>query len=425
MRHDIVRVSGWAALGILGIGLAREASAQGFVSLTPTPYCFAQLGVLDLYIGPLVKPAYSPKSFGTQAVGAMVVMLKLGEKPCFYSSGEIVLETGKAPDADTVFELASVTKVFTTAILGVRSSQGLKVHDQVEPYLPPGYALTPSEHKVTFQQLATFTGGFSWSDPPDFTKGHAFSQAEFVDDVNSIVPDPDDPIPGVTNLPTNVNYSNGSVGFLGQILMQMDSTRSRPYDFDASGFSDWISDNVTEPLDMGHTRVHPNGTVAIGYKPKGSTYIVPVDSPFPWVPWGAAGALRSTTADMAKFFKANICAHNTTDPACTGYSVDLLDGLSVSHQPNKYSPSGTLVDPTIYIGGCESRSEQAWAWVYVAPPSPNPSGVTPIIWKNGGHPGFSTFIGFSPDKKLGLVILTNTGGIALINPGKNVIQHSN
>ena len=92
---------------------------------------------------------------------------------------------------------------------------------------------------------------------------------------------------------------------------------------------------------------------------------------------------------------------------------------------NTYDPPGTLADETIYVGGCGSQTHQAWAWAILEPPVVNPSNVKPIIYKNGGHPGFSTFIGFNPDKTYGVVILLNTGNIGLINAGLNMIQHTN
>jgi hypothetical protein len=113
-----------------------------------------------------------------------------------------------------------------------------------------------------------------------------------------------------------------------------------------------------------------------------------------------------------------------SDPACASFPSYVLSALATAHNPNDYQPKGTLTDPTIFIGGCGSQNQQGWAWVYVAPPEANPNNIKPIIWKNGGHPGFSTFIGFSPDKSYGLVALLNTGNVALVNAGKNMIQHT-
>jgi CubicO group peptidase (beta-lactamase class C family) len=336
-----------------------------------------------------------------------------------------------------VFELASVTKVFTTSILGKHSWVDLNVNLPVSP-LPPGYDLTPKEQGVTFQQLATFTGGFWWDDPPDYTKGQDFSQDDFVAVVNAL--DPTNPvgtgfagpIAGEQSLPTYDYYSNGSTGFLGQILMQMDSKKGRQYPFDANGFSNWIADNLTGPLNMPNTRVHPGGTIATGYKvcSKCATGYKQ-ETPFPWVPWGAAGALRSTAADMVTFLKANICARHILDgaiisnPPCSDFPADVLLGMASATDANTYDPPGTLADATIYVGGCGSQTHQAWAWAILEPPVLNPGNAKPIIYKNGGHPGFSTFIGFNPDKLYGVVILLNTGNIGLINAGLNMIQHTN
>lgn len=350
----------------------------------------------------------------SQSVGGAVVTFKLGKQPCPFFFGEIEKGKGVTPDINTVFELASVTKVFTTAILAMHEAQGLKVDGPVKRHLPPGYALSANEDEVTFQQLATFTGGFSWSDPPGFKCCEHYSQKEFEDAVSNVDPADATPISVGSNLPTVEHYSNGSIGFLGQIPMSMDS-----YGFHGPGLSNWVLDNLTGPLFMRSTAVNPSGTWATGYNLKGVA-----QPPFPWEPWGAAGALRSTTADMLMFLEANICAHHQSDPECSSFPGGVLAALAEAHRPNSYTPSGDLADPIIYTGACGSRVEQAWAWQYLAPPADNPNNDKPIISKDGGHPGFSTWIGFSPDKKYGLVVLLNTHPIGLINAGQNMIQHT-
>ena len=376
----------------------------GLVSAAPaeTPFCTSQLDLVNKNLDSL------------QWVGVAVVTFKLGEQPCFMVGGEIELGSGVAPGPNTVFELASVTKVFTTAILAMRSNQGfLNPIHAVKPHLPPDYVLQPEEQDVTFQQLATFTGGFSWSDPPGYTKGEHYSQSEFVTQVNNLVP---------KHLPTKNHYSNGSVGFLGQILMHMDSSKGRRYPPHEVGFSNWISDNLTGPLNMTNTSVEPAGVPATGYHLNNKGKFVQKD-PFLWVPWGAAGALRSTIADMLTFLTANICAHHKSESPCTSYPSDILDALATAHLPNDYTPSGTRADPTIYVGG-GTGVEQAYAWRYLVPPVPNPTGVTPILSKNGGHPGFSTLIAFNPHKSYGLVILMNTGGVKVGEAGLDIIQQT-
>jgi CubicO group peptidase (beta-lactamase class C family) len=416
MRRKIVRFGGWVALGMLALGLVGEARAQ------EKPFCSSQLELLNEYLGPLVKPPSSPAGKDGQAVGVEVVTLKLGEEPCFFRGGEMILGSGVPPDENTIFELASVTKVFTTAILALRSQQFFPVDASVEPFLPPDYKLQTNEQEVTFQQLATFTGGFPWDQPPGFNWKDGYTQGEFVKQVNKL--DPKHKFNGVSYLPTKDNYSNGSIGFLGQILMYMDAGSKGDEYHHAAGFSKWISKNLTGPLDMPNTAVEPFCCDwAQGYKELADGSYEPLDG-FPWVPWGPAGALRSNAKDMLKFLAANICAYHQGNPACTGFPQDILDALPTAHGPNTYIPVGTLSDPMIYIGKEGSLAEQGWAWRYLAPPDPNPNNVTPIISKDGGHPGFSTYIGFNPHKKYGLVILMNTGKVAAKKAGLEILKHT-
>jgi CubicO group peptidase (beta-lactamase class C family) len=83
------------------IGLVSAAHAE-------TPFCTSQLDLVNKNLDSL------------QWVGVAIVTYKIGEQPCFMSGGEIELGSGVAPDFNTVFELVSVTKVFTTAILAMR-----------------------------------------------------------------------------------------------------------------------------------------------------------------------------------------------------------------------------------------------------------------------------------------------------------------
>lgn len=412
-----------AVAAIACAGVAHQATANA----TPlTAFCAAQKSLVDQYVGPMVRPPSSgTAASGTpQTVGAVVVTLKLGEAPCAFAFGETAIGSGTAPDEQTIFELASVTKTFTTSVLALRAAAGLvNVHLPVTLLLPPEYELAPRMQRVSLQQLATFSGGFPWSDPPGFTR--AWPQYRFVQDVNTL--EPVHPIPGEADLPTVNYYSNGSIGLLGQTLMYVDSMLGvGNYPPLPTGFTRWIQDHVAGPLAMPSTRVVPPGPWATGYAIANGHYHATL--PFLWVPWGPAGALRSNAADMRNFLRANICAHHATDPACAGLPPDLLAALPLAHAPNDYVPHGTLADPTLYTVDTEtgkpSPNVQAWAWVYVPPPEPNPNNASAIIWKDGGHPGFSTWIGFNPGKAYGIVLLYNTGGVSPKEAGLEIIRQT-
>lgn len=91
----------------------------------------------------------------------------------------------------------------------------------------------------------------------------------------------------------------------------------------------------------------------------------------------AAGAIRSSTREMALFLQS--CLGFRETPAALTESLKPL-------KPTKAPPG--------HIG---------MGWFITAPEDGS------IVWHNGATGGFQAFLGFSPNKKLGVVILTNSG----------------
>jgi CubicO group peptidase (beta-lactamase class C family) len=76
---------------------------------------------------------------------------------------------GPAPDADTVFRIASMTKSFTAAVvLVLRDAGALALDDRAADYVPElaGLRLPSSDcPRVTIRHLLTMTAGFPADDP--------------------------------------------------------------------------------------------------------------------------------------------------------------------------------------------------------------------------------------------------------------------
>ena len=74
-----------------------------------------------------------------------------------------------APDADTVFRIASMSKSFTaSAVLLLRDEGRLALDDPAEKYVPElaGWpSVTPDSDRVTIRHLLTMTAGFPTDDP--------------------------------------------------------------------------------------------------------------------------------------------------------------------------------------------------------------------------------------------------------------------
>ena len=114
---------------------------------------------------------------------------------------------GAAVTEATRFELASVTKTFTAALLGEQTALISTYVAQSLNNFSSGYSLTPMGQQITFEELATFSAGF----PDDIHNNpvNPPTQENFVAYVNGLSP---------AVLPAPYAYSNDSFGFLGQCL---------------------------------------------------------------------------------------------------------------------------------------------------------------------------------------------------------------
>ena len=90
-----------------------------------------------------------------------------------------------------------------------------------------------------------------------------------------------------------------------------------------------------------------------------------------------AGALLSNAKDMFRFLRANIGEPTTK----------LERAMRVSHEPREKAQGANM------IGLC-------WHILSV--------GEERIVWHNGGTGGYRSFVGFDPDKEVGVVVLMNS-----------------
>ena len=331
--------------------------------------------IVDKHASPLIYQSGTPAA--NQAPGG-IVGVYIDGKSLYFPYGRID-EQGTPPTKDTIFGLGSVTKTFTTSILGQRPE--LFQQSVTAGPLPPGYRLQPEEAPVTFEQLATFTGGIKPSDPDD-CGAHGLppcDQKLFVEFINGITP-PDGKLPA-----PNV-YSNSSIGFVGQILMHRDGYQH----FGAEHANEWYNKNLFSHIGMYHTS-HPPKTdaqhpLSQAYALERGAYTrIEYD---PWAPWGTAGRMFSTAEDMIHFVQANV-------------GVNRIDGKPVPE--NVLAGMRQALKPR--TAGPRSDLRQAFAWV-VWPEEDLPV-KSRIHGKDGGLAGVSAYVSVNPDLEYGIVILTN------------------
>lgn len=274
-------------------------------------------------------------------------------------------------DGDTVFDLGSITKVFTALVLSEMVQEGeLALDDPVQKYLPPDVQLhTHGGKQITLVDLATHTAGLPSHpanlDPSDPRQALGYPADLLYEFLSSYVPTRD---PG-----THYQYSSVGYGLLGEALARK---AGRSYE-------DLLKERITRPLGMNDTAITPN-TAMLARTPIGyDSHLVPVAHDHFQV-LGSAGALRSTTNDLLKFLEVVL-----------GYRemplAPAMEAMVRVRRPGGMPPLDRRAGTT----------QIALGWnVYT-------DGSREIIWKNGSVPGFRAFIGYEPTTRLGVVAMIN------------------
>ena len=284
-------------------------------------------------------------------------------------------------DATTVFEIGSITKTFTTAILADMVQRGeVSLSDPVAKLLPPG-TMVPSRdgREITLLDLATQSSGLP-SLPSNFApKDQAnpwadYSAHQLYDYLKSYQL--------TRGIGEKYEYSNVGMGLLGFALAQRAGM----------SYEDLVTARVLKPLKMTDTRITLTPALqrrlAPGHGADGS-----VVKNWDLTTLAGAGALRSTVNDMLTYIRAN--ADSTSTP--------LGATLAMTHGERHAAGS-----PMVTIGlGWHRLRTPAGNW---------------IVWHNGGTGGYRTFTGYSEKTGEGIVVLANSAngvddlGFHLLDP---------
>lgn len=307
------------------------------------------------------------------APGLIVGVSLRGRRSFFgYSGG------GDAPyGLNTIVEIGSITKVFTTALFVEAVLEGRMQRDApIQSYLP-NRTLHPCAGQVTPLQLADFTSGMPTL-PGNAPRQLAqrgienYTSEDFLAWVERWTPEGGEA--GACELPAPYRYSNASVGLLGYLVAERLGGR----------WLELVHDRITGPLRMSSTSVTVTAAqrerLAQGYGSDGQAVI-----PWPVFAWYAAGALRSSARDMLAFGEAAL-GHETVE----GSSVPpvLTRALAEAMAPI-YQPEGQAFG-------------QGMAWVEdVGDPE---AGQRPVFYKAGGTDGFNSVIVINPGKDLAVFV---------------------
>jgi CubicO group peptidase (beta-lactamase class C family) len=278
------------------------------------------------------------------------------------SGGKRLVSVGV--DTDRVFEIGSITKVFTTSILAdMVSRKEVRLADPVANYLPRAVRMPVRARPITLLDLATASSGLPRLpdnlSSRDSSNPYADYSVQQLYQFLSRYQLPRDP--GAT-----YEYSNLGMGLLGHAL----ALKAR------MSYEEIVRRRILTPLGMRETAITLTpalrARIAPGHDAEG--HIVP-NWDLPTL--AGAGALRSTARDMLTFLAANV------DSTATPLSRAFWQTHGERHATDV---------PNLAIG---------LGWHILKRPALN------IVWHNGGTGGYRTFAGFDPVRRVGVVVLSN------------------
>jgi len=309
-----------------------------------------------------------------QAVGIVVGVIEPnGRRVVAY--GNVSNGDPRPVDGDTIFEIGSVTKVFTSLLLAdMVNRKEVTLDDPAARYLPAHVRMPERNGRsITLLDLSTHRSAL----PP--MPGNQKPEANYtIEDLYRFLSGytlPRDP-------GSEYEYSNLGAGLLGHLLACRAGT----------DYESLIRNRIAQPLSMPDTGItvssSMNQRMAVGH----NAMLAPVANSDLPTPFAGAGGLRSSVNDMLTFLQAFLgCTESSLGPA-------MKTMLEVRQRAGK---------ATVGIG-----------WITML------AHGREIVGHNGATAGFRSFAGYDPQKRIGVVILSNastpTGiddiGFHLLNP---------
>jgi len=301
----------------------------------------------------------------------------------YYNFGKTRAE-GKAVNEHTVYEIGSISKVFTGILLAQQVVQGtVTLDDPIDQYLPAGVVVpVKGSDKITLGNLSDHTSGLPRM-PANFKPANPKNPfADYtVDQLYSFISN----YKPTREVGSEYEYSNLAQGLLGHILAGNAGI----------SYEELMIKNIASPLGMEETKITLDqkmlDNLAIGHSNGAETENWDIPT------LAGAGAIRSSTADMLKFLAANLGITETS----------LQPSIELSHEI-RHGKAGNM---RVGLGWHVKKGEDG-----------------DVFWHNGGTGGYRAFAGFVKEVGKGVVVLTNSStsiddiGFHLLDPGSKLSE---
>jgi CubicO group peptidase (beta-lactamase class C family) len=296
-----------------------------------------------------------------------------------YGYGEVTDGSGVTPDGRTLFEIGSVTKMFTELWILSQLDAGSQLDDPIASYLPASWSVpSAGGRQITLRELGDHTSGL-----PDFPSnihptdlrnpGQNYSASDLQ---SFLATDALLFVPG-----TQWSYSNTGFGLLGYTWgLRGDA-----------GYETGLTNDLLQPLGLADTVFEPS-TEQLTRLAEGH------DGDLNWGPpvqigpgLEAAGLLKSTANDLLQMAALQL-----------GLLPSPLASAVAMEQITQFGPiPGTDIS---YALGLFVDSDG-------------------VIWHGGETYSFSAFLGFDPPTQKGVVVLLSSGDPVPTQPLGEALMH--
>ncbi|TDQ77236.1 serine hydrolase domain-containing protein [Sphingobacterium yanglingense] len=317
---------------------------------------------LDEYIDSLALTYIQQKNAQALAIG----LIHKGKTNTFYYGETIKGDTLSLPKENTLFELGSITKVFTATLLAdLVERKVITLDDSISKYLPDSLAQNQYLQKITFKDLANHTSGLpripsNLDKVPKFVATAPYAQygrKELFSYLKNIeLKD----VPG-----NNFEYSNTGFALLGELISSISKKT----------YSQCITEVITSPLGLLNT------VEKINYKTQSIPKVYSLTGTevplWQWQAFAGAGGLKSTITDMMKFVQAQFKMPENR----------LEHAMALTKQFTYYLPPSTDIGLAWHMNMLEDVVQ---------------------YWHNGATGGSSAFLALVPDSKSAIIVLSNS-----------------
>lgn len=297
----------------------------------------------------------------------------------FLNYGTLTWDSDQKIDEHTLFEIGSITKVFTATLLANAVEEGLVTLDTPAQELAPEGVTMPVyavDQGMTLRDIASQRSGLPRM-PSNYNPAETLNP--YADYTPELMYGYLDGLKLGRKPGSEYEYSNLGFMLLGDLL---ERAYGRPY-------GELVGEIITGPLEM------PDTVLSLTEEQQ-TRLALAHSGPYPVQSWDfalpAVGALRSTTSDMLKFLAANV------SPA------DDQLGRSMLMIRSECYPTGTdFVDVCLGIHTYDRFSK--------------------FMYQHDGQTGgYHSFSAFSPDEGMAVIVLANSNedigaiGLRLMDP---------